>query len=221
MQTMHISIARVLVHEQVDALRTGLAHATFEDGRMSAGPLSARVKSNTQARGPDAALAGEMVRDALLRHPVVAMAARPKSIIGPTFSRYETGQFYGQHIDEPIMDGRRTDLAFTLFLSEPAAYDGGELIIGGTDGDNVVKLAAGDVHLYPATTLHRVAPVLRGERFAAVGWIRSHVRRADQRELLFDLDTAYHRLFEAHGKTAEVDLLAKTLANLIRQWCDD
>ncbi len=218
---MHIAIANILDAQQLSALHATLAAAHFVDGRRTAGPLSARVKDNAQASGRDTDLAGEVIRDALLRHPVLIMAARPKSIIGPTFSRYVVGQSYGAHVDEPIMDSRRTDIAFTLFLSDPGSYDGGDLIIDGTDGEMPLKLAAGDLYLYPATTLHRVTPVTRGARLAAVGWIRSFVRRADHRELLFDLDTAYRRLFTAHGKTADVDLIAKTLANLLRQWCDD
>jgi PKHD-type hydroxylase len=218
---MHIAIAAVLSADQTVTLRETLKHVTFSDGRATAGPQAARVKANMQAVGDAVEPVADMLRDILLGHPLVAMAARPKSIIGPTLSRFHTGQSYGAHVDEPIMDGRRTDIAFTLFLSDPATYDGGELIIDGPDGENAVKLAAGSAYLYPAITLHRVAPVTRGERLAAVGWIRSHIRRADQRELLFDLETAYRRLCDTHGKTAETDLLAKSLANLMRAWADD
>ena len=218
---MHIAIADVIDATQLATLRTALAAALFVDGRRTAGALSAEVKDNAQATGRHADMVAELISDAMLRHPLVVMAARPKSIIGPTFSRYHVGQAYGRHVDEPVMDGRRADIAFTLFLSDPATYVGGELVIEGADGETPVKLAAGAIYLYPATTLHHVAPVTSGERLAAVGWIRSFIRRADQRELLFDLDTAYRRLFEKHGKTDDIDLLAKTLANLLRQWSDD
>ena len=218
---MHIAIANVLETDQRRALTEALGSTTFVDGGGTAGALSAAVKRNLQADPRSTDMAAELVREVVWTHPIVHMAARPKSVIGPTFSRYTAGHSYGAHIDEPVMDGRRTDLAFTLFLSEPASYAGGELVIDGADGETLIKLGAGHLYLYPATTLHRVAPVTSGERLAAVGWIRSFIRRADHRELLFDLDTAYRRLFAAHGKTEDVDLLAKTLANLIRQWCDD
>ena len=119
------------------------------------------------------------------------------------------------------MGGIRSDVSFTLFLSDPASYGGGELVIDSTAGEEAFKLAPGSVITYPATTLHRVAPVTSGERLAAAGWVRSFIRDADRRELLFDLDTARRRIFDREGKTAEGDLLAKCAANLLRQWCED
>jgi PKHD-type hydroxylase len=115
----------------------------------------------------------------------------------------------------------RTDVSFTLFLSAPDACDGGELVIDTASGEEAFKLPAGSLVLYPSTTLHRVVPVTRGERLAAVGWVRSLIRDPPQRELLFDLETARRRLFDREGKTADGDLLAKCAANLLRQWCDD
>jgi PKHD-type hydroxylase len=115
----------------------------------------------------------------------------------------------------------RTDLSFTLFLSDPQSYDGGELVIDTPSGEEAFKLASGSVVTYPATTLHRVQPVSGGERLAAAGWIRSHLRDAAQRELLFDLETARRRLFDREGKTPEADLLAKCAANLMRMWAED
>jgi PKHD-type hydroxylase len=218
---MHIAIADVLDAVQLETVRATLKRATFVDGRVTAGANAARVKSNTQAKGTELEPMAELVQDALLTNSLFSMAARPKFIIGPTFSRYMTGNAYGAHVDEPFMSGQRTDLAFTLFLSDPAAYDGGELVIDGPEGENAVKLQAGSVFLYPATTLHRVAPVVRGERLAAVGWVRSLIRRSDQRELLFDLDTAHRRLRAESGQTEDMDLLAKTIANLIRMWAED
>ena len=142
-------------------------------------------------------------------------------MLGPLFSRYQPGHAYGAHVDDALMGGVRSDLAFTLFLSEPDSYDGGELVIDSTAGEEGFKLAPGSVITYPATTLHRVAPVTRGERLAAAGWVRSYIRDAGRRELLFDLDTARRRIFDREGKTAEGDLLAKCAANLLRQWCED
>jgi PKHD-type hydroxylase len=132
------------------------------------------------------------------------------------FSRYQPGHAYGPHVDDALMEGLRTDAAFTLFLSAPAAYDGGELVIETSAGEEGFKLAAGSLVSYPASTLHRVAPVVSGERLAAVGWVRSYIRDPGHRELLFDLETARRALFDREGKTREGDLLAKCAANLVR-----
>ena len=162
-----------------------------------------------------------LVETRLRDHPVFALATRPKTILGPLFSRYQPGHAYGAHVDDALMGGIRSDVSFTLFLSDPASYGGGELVIDSTAGEEAFKLAPGSVITYPATTLHRVAPVTSGERLAAAGWVRSFIRDADRRELLFDLDTARRRIFDREGKTAEGDLLAKCAANLLRQWCED
>ena len=138
-----------------------------------------------------------------------ALATRPKTIIGPLFSRYRPGHAYGTHVDDALIGGARTDVSFTLFLADPETYDGGELIIDTASGEESFKLPAGSLVTYPATMLHRVAPVTRGERMVAAGWVRSTVRDPAHRELLFDLETARRRLFDREGKTAEGDLLAK------------
>jgi PKHD-type hydroxylase len=218
---MHLAIDHAMDAAAVERVTTALDGVTFVDGRITAGPRAASVKDNAQADGSDIEPIRDFVRDALMSHPVFALAARPKAIIGPTFSRYRPGQSYGRHVDEPIMAGQRTDIAFTLFLSDPATYDGGDLVIESAAGEEAVKLAAGGVFVYCATTLHRVAPVTRGERLAAVGWVRSTVRRADQREILFDLGTVLHGLTAEAASTADTDLLAKSIANLTRLWCDD
>jgi PKHD-type hydroxylase len=128
---------------------------------------------------------------------------------------------YGAHVDDALMEGMRTDVAFTLFLSEPASYAGGELAIESPAGEEAFKLAAGALVAYPATSLHRVQAVTRGSRLAAVGWARSFVRDAARRELLFDLDTARHQMFARDGKSAHFDLVSKSLANLLRMWAED
>jgi PKHD-type hydroxylase len=204
------------------AARATLSQAPFEDGRTSAGWAARTVKDNTQAaHGPALEPLCEHIRDALLAHPVFALAARPKLLIGPQFSRTAAGQSYGTHTDEPVMAGMRIDLAFTVFLTDPAAYDGGALILETNAGEDAYKLTAGSAIVYPATCLHRVEPVTSGARLAAFGWVRSHVRHTAQRELLFDLDTARLRLFESHGKTRDFDLLSQCSANLMRMWCCD
>jgi len=219
---MILSIADVLSAADIAAVHAGLASATFVDGKASAGWSAKLVKSNLQARdSPEIVRLRALIGTRLAEHPVFALATRPRSMIGPLFSRYQPGHAYGAHVDDALIDGVRSDVSFTLFLSDPASYDGGELVIDTPSGEDAFKLPAGGVVTYPATTLHRVAPVTRGERLVAAGWVRSHLRDPAHRELLFDLETARRRLFEREGKTAEADLLAKCAANLMRLWCDD
>jgi len=218
---MILSIADILSAD-VATVRAGLANASFIAGAATAGWSAKLVKSNQQA-SDSAEIEGlrALIEARLAEHPVFALATRPKTIIGPLFSRYQPGHAYGAHVDNALIDGVRTDVSFTLFLSDPTSYDGGELVIDQASGEEAFKLPAGSVVTYPATTLHRVAPVTRGERLAAAGWVRSHLRDPGHRELLFDLETARRRLFEREGKTADGDLLAKCAANLMRLWCDD
>lgn len=219
---MLLTIADILSPTDVEEVRGGLASATFVDGKASAGWSARLVKSNLQAsHGPELEKVRALVDTRLREHAVFALAARPKTILGPLFSRYEPGHAYGAHVDDALMDGVRTDVSFTLFLADPDSYEGGELIVDSATGEDALKLPAGSVAVYPATTLHRVAPVRRGTRLAAVGWVRSYIRDAARRELLFDLETARRRLFDREGKSAECDLLAKCAANLVRMWCDD
>jgi PKHD-type hydroxylase len=160
---------------------------------------------------------------ALDAQPVFRAAVLPR-LYGPVLlARYRPGMHYGTHIDEPLM-GRnppiRSDVAMTVFLNADDAYDGGELVLEGADGERAIKLAAGDAFVYPATTLHRVEPVTRGERHVLVTWVQSHVRDAACREMLFDLERAGRALFEREGKSEAFDLVMKTRANLLRRWAD-
>ncbi len=219
---MIVAIADILSGADLEEVRNGLSSAAFIDGRATAGWEAKGVKANLQARtGPQVARLRELVEARLLAHPVFALAARPKQILGPLFARYDPGHAYGAHVDDALIGGVRTDISFTVFLSPPEHYRGGELIIDTAAGEEAFKLAAGSMVLYPAMTLHRVAPVEHGERLAAAGWVRSLIRDPTRRELLFDLDTARRRLFAAHGKTEEGDLLAKCAVNLMRLWCED
>ena len=220
---MIIFIGQLLPSEKVARLRELMAKAKFIDGRETAGALAQQVKNNRQI-DPDDETVPEMrqiVADGLDANQLFYSAARPRHIRPPLFSRYVPGMEYGNHVDDAIMGGMRTDLSFTLFLSDPESYDGGELVIDSTAGEQEIKLPAGSAVLYPATSLHRVAPVTRGERLAAVTWIRSMVRDAGQREILFDLDRVHEALFKRDGKSAEIDLLAKTQSNLLRLWAED
>jgi PKHD-type hydroxylase len=219
---MQIAIANVLSRDELVTVRAVLERVPFVDGRETAGFAARLVKHNRQAaadRKIDTvrALVTERIRD----NDVFRLAVRPKALTPLMFSRYDTDMHYGTHVDDALMHGMRTDVSFTLFLSEPASYDGGELVIESAAGEEAVKLAAGSLIAYPSTTLHRVAAVTRGARLAAVGWARSLIRDTARRELLFDLDTARRALFDRDGKTVEYDLLAKSTANLMRMWVED
>jgi PKHD-type hydroxylase len=219
---MILAIADVLSASDLAEMRAALASATFVDGKATAGWSAKLVKANLQAAdGPELERVRALVESRLASHAVFALATRPKIVLGPLFSRYEPGHAYGAHVDDALLGGVRADVSFTLFLSAPESYDGGELVIDSAAGEDAFKLAPGSVVTYPSTTLHRVAPVTRGQRLAAVGWVRSYVRDAARRELLFELETARRRLFEREGKTADGDLLAKCAANLLRMWCED
>ena len=163
----------------------------------------------------------EELKRRLLGHALFVLATRPKALTPIILSRYDADMRYGTHVDDALMGGLRTDVSYTLFLSDPASYEGGELVIESTAGEQPFKLEAGSLVLYPSTTLHRVEPVLSGERLAAVGWVRSLIRDPARRELLFDLETASRQLFEKHGKTGEFDLVTKSATNLLRLWAED
>jgi len=220
---MQIVIGNVLSAEETKTVTATLARATFVDGKATAGFAARLVKNNRQAEGSDRSL--EMIRklvaERIVGNEVFQLAVRPKALSQLLLSRYEGGMHYGSHVDDALMDGMRTDVAFTLFLSDPTSYHGGELTIESTSGDETFKLAAGALVAYPATSLHRVSDVTHGARLAAVGWARSFVRDATRRELLFDLDTARRQLFAREGKSAELDLVSKSFANLMRMWVED
>jgi PKHD-type hydroxylase len=194
--------------------------ADWRPGKESAGWHARGVKNNRQLdRGsPLHQQLAARVSGILEVHPLLQAAALPVRIHGLLFSRCELGEGYGRHVDNAFMGGGRADLSFTLFLKDPAAYSGGGLMLESPAGEEEVRLAAGSAIVYPSTLLHRVAPVTSGERLVAVGWIQSRVRDADQRELLFDLDTARRQLFQREGKTEAFDLVSRSYSNLLRRW---
>jgi PKHD-type hydroxylase len=222
-QVMQIVIADILKPDDLAVVHTALAKTRFIDGRETAGFAARKVKDNRQADARDKSLdAGRsLVAARIMENDLFRMAARPKALSPLLFSRTENGMQYGVHVDDALMGGMRTDIAFTLFLDAPDTYDGGELVIESAAGDDAIKLPAGSMIVYPATTLHRVAPVTRGQRHVAAGWARSFVRDAAQRELLFDLDTTRRTIFARDGKSADFDLISKSLANLLRMWVED
>jgi PKHD-type hydroxylase len=220
---MQIVIGNVLSADEVDTVTAALTRAPFVDGNATAGFAARMVKNNRQAEGSDRSL--EMIRklvaERILGNEVFRLAVRPKALSQLLFSRYEPGMHYGSHVDDALMDGMRTDVAFTLFLCDPQSYDGGELTIESASGEDTFKLDPGGLVAYPATSLHRVTDVTHGARLAAIGWARSFIRDAARRELLFDLDTARRQLFAREGKSTEFDLVSKSFANLMRMWVED
>jgi PKHD-type hydroxylase len=230
---MLIVIERVLTVEQVAAAREKLAGAGWVDGRVTAGYQAQEVKRNAQLPegSPVAKELGEMVLAGLARSPRFMSAALPLRVFPPMFNSYAGGQTFGTHVDTAIRQSAatgqriRTDLSATLFLTPPEEYDGGELIVEDSYGEKSVKLAAGDMVLYPATSLHRVEPVTRGNRVSSFFWIQSMVRQDAQRSLLFELDAAIQRLAgSAQASEAEVKQSSVQLTgvyhNLLRQWAE-
>ncbi|NEQ30860.1 MAG: Fe2+-dependent dioxygenase [Leptolyngbya sp. SIO4C5] len=217
---MIFRIPDILSADELQQIQTQLVEAEFVDGKLTAGWYAKQVKHNQQVRSEQAKDLKEQIRAALNRHPLFQAAVRPKRIHNLLFSRYEAGMSYGRHADNALMGQWRSDVSFTLFLSSPAAYEGGELAIEGADDEQSYKLPAGSALFYPASTLHRVDPVTQGTRLVAVGWVQSLVRDPAKRELLFDLDTVRRSLFAREGKSDEFDLLSKSVANLLRRWVE-
>ena len=225
---MLLRICRVLEPAELARVRAMLLEADWGDGRATAGDQSAGVKNNRQlAEDSQAAQeARQIVSVALARNPMFVTGALPKSVYPPLFNRYGgEANAFGDHIDNAVRTHAatarhvRTDIACTLVLSDSESYDGGELVIGDTYGGQVVKFDAGDLVMYPASSVHRVEPVTRGERLACFFWIESMVRRDDQRLLLYELDMAILAL-RHEGDSAETVKLTGCYHNLLRMWAD-
>lgn len=225
---MLLTIPNVLTPEQLDHCRARLAAVSWVDGRVTAGHQGAQVKSNRQLPedSPLARELGDMILAALERHPLFISATLPARVYPPLFNCYGEGQYFGDHIDNAVrlLPGTgmkiRTDISATLFLCDPAEYDGGELLIEDTYGAHSVKLPAGDMVLYPATSLHRVTPVTRGARLASFFWIQSMVRDDAQRTMLFDLDSSIQRLNATDADEMSRVRLTGCYHNLLRMWAE-
>lgn len=226
---MMIQVPEVLTGAQVAEVRRLIDGAEWVDGNVTSGTQAALAKRNRQLPedGAAAKRAGEIVLDALGRHPLFVAAALPAKIWPPLFNRYAGGERFGVHVDNAVRVKRggterlRSDLSATLFLSDPESYEGGELTVEDTYGAHAVKLAAGDLILYPASSLHHVTPVTSGERVASFFWIQSMVRDEAQRRVLFDLDVSVQRLAAELGQGhASVVSLTGTYHNLLRMWAD-
>ncbi len=222
---MLLVIDKVLTAQELAHIRGKLATARFGDGRVTAGELASQAKHNLQLPEGEAetrALA-RLVIEALQRNPLFVSAALPRTVYPPLFNRYLPGMDFGVHVDNAIRLGAatlRTDVSGTLFLSEPEEYEGGALIVEDTFGTQRVKLRAGDLGLYPSTSLHRVEPVTAGERNAAVFWVQSLVRDDGRRSLLLQLDGTVRSLRQRAPDSPEIAPLVACYHNLLRLWAE-
>ncbi|AGJ86892.1 PKHD-type hydroxylase YbiX [Raoultella ornithinolytica] len=224
---MMYHIPAVLSPQEVDDFRAQLQQADWVDGRATTGDQGALVKKNQQVdtRSP---LYGELqnrVLAALNRSSLFFAAALPKTLSSPLFNRYQQSETYGFHVDGAVRSQAqggwmRTDLSATLFLSAPESYDGGELVVNDTYGQHTVKLPAGDLVLYPSSSLHCVMPVTQGVRVASFLWIQSMIRDDKRRSMLFELDRNIQTLKSRHGESDEVLSLLNLYHNLLREWSE-
>jgi PKHD-type hydroxylase len=225
---MMLHIPQVLTREQVAAIRRRLDQTDWVDGRATVGPQGAQVKQNRQLpeHSPVGLELGKIVLDALAANPLFFAAALPLRTTPPLFNSYAGGEHYGLHVDGSVrkVAGNpvplRTDVSSTLFLCDPEDYDGGELLVVDTYGTHEVKLPAGDLIVYPSTSLHKVEPVTRGTRVCSFFWTQSMLRDDWQRGMLFELDQNIQKLRARHGDCEEVVGLTAHYHNLLRQWAE-
>ncbi|RPI58693.1 MAG: Fe2+-dependent dioxygenase [Lysobacterales bacterium] len=226
---MLIQIPQVLTPAQLAQVQSLIAGADWVDGNMTSGPQAALAKRNRQLPedSPAAKRAGDILLDALGRNPLFMSAALPAKVWPPLFNRYAGGEQFGLHVDNAVrlkrggVERLRSDLSATLFLADPGSYEGGELTIEDTYGAHSVKLAAGDLILYPASSLHHVTPVTSGERVASFFWVQSMIRDDAQRRVLFELDLAVQRLAGELGQAhPSVVALTGIYHNLLRMWAE-
>ena len=225
---MMVHVPEVLSPQQVARCREVMEKAAWVDGRATAGPQSSKVKHNLQLpeTAPEARELGDMVMEALGRNVLFFSAVLPKQVFPPLFNRYDAGMTFGAHVDNAIREYLntnlriRTDISATLFISSPEDYDGGELVVEDTYGSHHVKLPAGDLIVYPGTSLHNVTPITRGSRIASFFWTQSLIRDDTRRGMLFDLDMAIRRLSADHPQHPSVVSLTSLYHNLLRQWAE-
>lgn len=225
---MMLHIPAVLTRDQVATMRAQLDQSGWVDGRATVGPQGAQVKRNRQLpeASPLARELGQVVLAALAASPMFFAAALPLRIVPPLFNRYGVGEEYGAHVDGAVRQVAgsplplRTDVSATLFLSEPDEYDGGELLVMDAYGAHEVKLAAGDLVVYPSSSVHKVEPVTRGERVCSFFWVQSMVRDDARRSMLLDLDQNIQRLRARLGDCEELVGLTSHYHNLLRQWAE-
>lgn len=221
---MLITIPELLNQAQVAKIKEIVSAANFVDGKLSAGMAAERVKDNQELeQQPELQQRINRILMAAIAHNARFRSfALPNRMADFIVARYRPGMHYGDHVDDPIMGGGkfRTDVSMTIFLNEPDAYQGGELVIRTPFGDQQVKLAAGSAVVYPSSSVHQVADVTEGERLVALTWMQSFVRNAAQRELLFELDQAREHLLRSEPDSEHAKAVDRSYANLLRMWAD-
>ena len=225
---MLLHIPKVISETELQDIRTIMARAHWVDGKVTAGTQSEQVKNNLQLdeASKEAEEAREIILKALSRNALFFSAALPKKIYPPLFNQYRVGMKFGNHVDNAVRTHRssavhvRTDISSTLFLSDPQSYDGGELVIEDTFGKQSVKLPAGDMVIYPGTSLHHVNEITRGERTSCFFWTQSMIRDDGKRTLLLDMDSAITSLRNSLGDNEAIVRLTGNYHNLIRMWSD-
>jgi PKHD-type hydroxylase len=213
-------ISNVLDEQAIAAIISAVDRCQMQDGKTTASGMAAAVKNNLQLTRKEAPELIEQITKAVARNQTFQAIAMPRHLCRIMVSGYTEGMEYGAHSDSAVMDGFRVDLSFTLFLSDPASYEGGALAIDTEFGERKIKLKPGALVLYQTGTLHRVVPVSRGVRLAAVGWVQSRIRDPQRREILLDLEAARQYYFEKVGHDRHAELLLKTRDNLMRMWDD-
>jgi PKHD-type hydroxylase len=223
---MLVTIPEVLSKDEIRLVLDLMATANFREGQTSAGSEARRVKNNHEMFISEAETQrlNNLVMGKLVQNPTYIATAFAARIAAPYYAKYSEGMHYGNHVDDPIMgppnQRYRSDISITIFLNEPDAYDGGELIISTAFGEQKVKLDAGDAVLYPSSSTHRVAEVTRGERLVAVTWLQSTIRDPAKREILYNLSQAREKLIETAPGTSELEQLSNSYVNLLRMWTD-
>jgi PKHD-type hydroxylase len=223
---MLVVIPRVLSSAQLEKVRSMLKNGQFVDGRLSAGKSAKRVKHNEElsANASQMEQLNSLVMGSLVQHPTYQAAAMPYRVAAPYYARYTRGMDYGDHVDDPVMGppgGQyRSDISTTVFLNAPDEYQGGELVIRTSYGEQCIKLPAGDAVTYPSSSLHHITEVESGERLVAVTWTQSMIRDPQQRELLFQLYQARESLLQSQPEAEETTRIDHVYVNLVRMWSE-
>jgi len=222
---MIVQLQDVLNGKQLGHLRELIAGSGFVDGKLSAGMEARAVKNNEELAADDRTVnsLNRIVMGSLIRHTTYQAAAFPLRVAAPFYARYTEGMAYGEHVDDPVMgtgDRYRSDIAITIFLSGPECYEGGELAISTSFGEQTVKLPAGDAILYPASSLHQVKEVTSGERLVAATWVQSMIRDPAKREVLFNLSRSRDHLLETAPNEKFTSLISQSYVNLLRMWSE-
>ena len=217
---MNYLTSQLLFKEDIEKINNNLKNKKdlWEDGKKTAGSHASKVKNNLQLNRQSelSKKNAESIKIKILSNPLIKSFALPKLIHGIMFTKSEKDMFYGRHVDNPFMSSGRSDLSFTISLTDKDSYEGGELLIETMNKEKKFKLNAGEIIIYPSTYLHSVEKIKSGERIVCVGWIESYVKSVEEREYLFDLDAGAKGLLAKHGRSDELDLVFKSYSNLLR-----